>query len=128
MSRSWCRLTWSPRNTIVIMNASRARRRTETQPVRSRSIGYAADWLIALTGWRADLAALLAGGLSVLALPPVHAIPALLLTVSCLLCLIQGARRPVIAARRGWWFGFGLYGAGLYWVTEAILFEAARFW
>ena len=22
----------------------------------------------------------------------------------------------------------GLYGAGLYWVTEAILFEAARFW
>jgi apolipoprotein N-acyltransferase len=108
------------------MNASRARRRTEPRPVRPRSI--AADWLTALTGWRADLAALLAGGLSVLALPPVHAIPVLLLTVPCLLCLIQSARRPVIAARRGWWFGFGLYSGGLYWVTEAILFEAARFW
>jgi apolipoprotein N-acyltransferase len=95
---------------------------------RAISIEGAADRLAALTGWRADIAALLAGGLSVLALPPVHLIPVLLLTVPCLLCLIQGARRPAAAARRGWWFGFGLYGAGLYWVTEAILFEAARFW
>ena len=45
-----------------------------------------------------------------------------------LLCLIQGARGPVVAARRGWWFGFGLHLVGLYWITEAILIEAARFW
>ncbi len=32
------------------------------------------------------------------------------------------------AARRGWWFGFGLNLLGLYWITEAILVEAARFW
>ena len=35
---------------------------------------------------------------------------------------------PLSAARRGWWFGFGHHVLGLYWVTEAILFEAARFW
>ncbi len=63
-----------------------------------------------------------------MALPPVHAIPVLLLTVPSLLWLIQTARRPALAARRGWWFGFGLYVAGLYWITEAILIEAARFW
>jgi apolipoprotein N-acyltransferase len=52
----------------------------------------------------------------------------LLITVPSLLCLIQAARGPTVAARRGWWFGLGLYVAGLYWITEAILIEAARFW
>ncbi len=34
-----------------------------------------------------------------------------------------------MAARRGWWFGFGHHLLGkLYWITEAILFEADRFW
>ncbi len=84
--------------------------------------------LASLTGWRADLVALMAGALSALALPPVYAIVVLLLTVPALLCLIQGARGPAIAARRGWWFGLGLYVAGLYWITEAILVEADRFW
>jgi apolipoprotein N-acyltransferase len=86
------------------------------------------EWLAARRGWNADLTACLAGAVSALALPPVHALPLLLVTVPVLLCLIQGARGPVAAARRGWWFGFGLHVAGLYWITEAILFEAARFW
>jgi apolipoprotein N-acyltransferase len=86
------------------------------------------DWLAGLRGWRADLAACLAGAVSALALPPIHVLPVLLATVPALLCLIRGARGPFVAARRGWWFGFGLHLVGLYWVTEAILFEAARFW
>ena len=52
----------------------------------------------------------------------------MLFAIPALLCLIEGASGPAVAARRGWWFGFGLYGAGLYWITEAILIEAARFW
>ena len=59
--------------------------------------------LAALDGWRADLAAALTGGLSALALPPLHAVPALLIGIPTLLCLIQGARRPAVAARRGFW-------------------------
>jgi apolipoprotein N-acyltransferase len=84
--------------------------------------------LVLLAGWRADLAAFVAGAVSALALPPVYAVPVLLVTVPALLCLLQGARGGVAAGRRGWWFGFGLYVCGLYWVTEAILIEAARFW
>jgi apolipoprotein N-acyltransferase len=84
--------------------------------------------LAALRGWRADLAAWLSGAISALALPPLYALPALLIGIPALLCLIQGARGPAVAARRGWWFGFGLYVVGLYWITEAILIEAARFW
>ena len=84
--------------------------------------------LAALRGLRADLAALGLGALSAAALPPVHAIPVLLVSVPGLLALLDGARTPMTAARRGWWFGLGHHVLGLYWVTEAILFEAARFW
>jgi apolipoprotein N-acyltransferase len=84
--------------------------------------------LAALRGLRADLAALGLGALSAAALPPVHAIPVLLVSVPGLLALIDGARGPWTAARRGWWFGVGHHVLGLYWITEAILFEADRFW
>ena len=84
--------------------------------------------LAALTGWRADLAALALGALAAAALPPVCAVPVLLLATPGLLALIDGATGPRAAARRGWWFGFGHNLLGLYWITEAILIEAARFW
>ncbi|WP_428491432.1 apolipoprotein N-acyltransferase [Rhodopila sp.] len=84
--------------------------------------------LSALRGWRADVTAVLGGASSALALPPIFALPALLIGIPVLLCLIQGAPGPAVAARRGWWFGFGLHLVGLYWITEAILIEAARFW
>src|SRR4029077_16471682 len=84
--------------------------------------------LAALHGLRADLAALGLGALSAAALPPVHAIPVLLGSVPGLLALIDGARGPWMAARRGWGFGVGDLLLGLYWITEAILFEADRFW
>ena len=84
--------------------------------------------LIAARGWRADLIALAAGVLAALALPPFHALPLLLLAFPVLLGQIDAAGRARTAARRGWWFGFGYHLAGLYWITEAILIEAERFW
>jgi len=85
-------------------------------------------WLTEARGLRADLIALAAGAFAALALPPLHGLPVLLLAFPVLLALINAAQRPVVAARRGWWFGFGYHVIGLYWITEAILFEAARFW
>jgi apolipoprotein N-acyltransferase len=84
--------------------------------------------LAALRGLRADMAALGLGALAAAALPPFHVIPVLLVSVPGLLILLDVARSPAVAARRGWWFGLGHHVLGLYWVTEAILFEAARFW
>ena len=63
-----------------------------------------------------------------LALPPLYVLPVLLVSFPCLLAQIDAAPGPMVAARRGWWFGFGLHLVGLYWVTEAILIEAAKFW
>jgi apolipoprotein N-acyltransferase len=81
-----------------------------------------------LSGWRADLAAGLLGALAAAALPPFHAIPVLIIAVPGLLALIDGSRGTLAAARRGFAFGFGHHLFGLYWITEAILIEAARYW
>ncbi len=80
------------------------------------------------TGWRTDLAAAGLGALSAAALPPLHAIPVLLLAVPGLLSLIDASSGPWGAARRGFWFGLGHHVFGLYWITEAILLESARYW
>jgi apolipoprotein N-acyltransferase len=81
-----------------------------------------------LGGWRADLAGFGLGALSAAALPPIHLIPVLLLCTPGLLALIDGARRPWGAIRRGFWFGMGHHVLGLYWITEAILIESTQYW
>ena len=82
----------------------------------------------ALRGWRAGLAAFGLGALSAAAMPPLHAIPVLLLCVPGLLALVGGTRGFWGAAGRGFWFGLGHHILGLYWITEAILLESARYW
>jgi apolipoprotein N-acyltransferase len=84
--------------------------------------------LLSVRGFRADLTAFGFGLLAAAALPPVHAIPVLLISVPALLMLIDGAPNALVAFRRGFWFGWGNYLVGLYWITEAILIEAARYW
>lgn len=79
-------------------------------------------------GWRADLRSVVLGAVTALALPPVHIIPVLLITIPGLLAQIAAGPNARAVFRRGFWFGFGLHVFGLYWITEAILFEAARFW
>jgi apolipoprotein N-acyltransferase len=79
-------------------------------------------------GLRSDLAAFGLGAVAALALPPLHVIPALVLAMAGLLWQMRAADTAIEAGRRGWWFGFGLNVVGLYWITEAILFEAARYW
>lgn len=79
-------------------------------------------------GWRAAGAALVLGLISALALPPVFAVPLLGLAIPALLALLDGAASWRGAAARGFWFGFGLHLLGLYWITDAILLESARYW
>lgn len=80
-----------------------------------------------LRGWRSLAVAAVFGVLSALAMPPVHALPLLLVAFPGLLLLIDGAT-PRRAAWIGFWFAIGHHLVGLYWITEAILFDAARFW
>ncbi|MDB5415777.1 MAG: apolipoprotein N-acyltransferase [Rubritepida sp.] len=75
------------------------------------------------------LAAFLLGAVSVLALPPVHAVPVLLLTIPAFLVLIG---RAATWRQAAWWgacFGYGHQLFGLYWITHALLTDFGRwFW
>ncbi|MEM6713233.1 MAG: apolipoprotein N-acyltransferase [Pseudomonadota bacterium] len=95
-----------------------------------------ADILVLLHGWRRTVTAFLAGAASALAMPPFFVAPILLVTLSTLVLLLDAADAdPKPTHRRlvrpgpfffvGWWFGFGYFLAGLYWIAEALLVNAA---
>ena len=84
--------------------------------------------LAARRGWRAWVTAMGLGALAALALPPVHAVPVLLLSVPGLLAMLGAAPSWKRAFWVGFAWGWGFFAAGLYWITHAILTEVARFW
>ncbi|WP_339830920.1 apolipoprotein N-acyltransferase [uncultured Parvibaculum sp.] len=92
--------------------------------------------LAELRGWRRLAAAFLAGALSTLSLPPYDFFPILFLTFPVLVWLLDGVGEPTRSRRRrvmwragllGWWFGFGYFFLGLYWIGHAFLVEADKF-
>ncbi|MEX0591040.1 MAG: apolipoprotein N-acyltransferase, partial [Xanthobacteraceae bacterium] len=82
-------------------------------------------------GWRRRLIALGAGALSAFAMAPYDLWPLLALTLPVLIWLIDGAGTGAAGLRAtfaaGWWFGFGYFLAGLYWIGMALLVEADQF-
>ncbi|MCC6887373.1 MAG: apolipoprotein N-acyltransferase [Hyphomicrobiales bacterium] len=83
-------------------------------------------------GWRRTLIAFLAGAATTLALPPFNLWPLPFLTFPVLVWLIDGAVAgrlggAAAAAWTGWWFGFGYFVSGLYWIGHAFLVDAATF-
>lgn len=91
---------------------------------------------ILLWGWRRSLIAALAGALAVLAQAPYDFFAVCFVSFPILVWLLDGATadRPATLLRRlkpafatGWWFGFGYFVAGLWWVGGAMLVEADEF-
>jgi len=94
------------------------------------------DRVVLMWGWRRWAIALVAGALSALSMAPYHLFPVLWLSFPVLVWLIDGAgamtargrvRRIRPAFAIGWWFGFGYFLAGLWWVGLAFLVEADTF-
>jgi apolipoprotein N-acyltransferase len=96
------------------------------------SITRLAHWIVLSWGWRRALVAFTAGAVSVLALAPFDAWPVLFFTFPILVWLVDGAAGGRLgglpsAAIAGWWFGFGYFLAGLYWVGYAFLVDVKTF-
>lgn len=68
------------------------------------------------------------GALATLALPPVHALPVLLVSFGLLGHILNTITSWKRAAWAGALFGFGFYAAGLYWLVHAVLIRADEFW
>src|SRR5215469_7657950 len=83
-------------------------------------------------GWKRALIAFAAGATTALALPPLDIWPAPFLTFPILVWLLDGCGAGSVgaifaAAAIGWWFGFGYFLAGLYWIGHAFLVDARTF-
>jgi apolipoprotein N-acyltransferase len=102
--------------------------------VRFAPVQAAADWVAQLEGARRALLAVFAGAISMLAFAPVHGWPLLFVSFGLLVWLLDGCHashadirgRLKCAALTGFWFGFGYFLTGLYWVAEAFLVEPWR--
>ncbi len=87
--------------------------------------------VVLASGWRRRLIAFGAGAASALAMAPFDLWIMLALTFPVLVWLIDGSGggrsglRAAFAA--GWWFGFGYFIAGLFWIGNALLVEADQF-
>ncbi|MDX7950685.1 apolipoprotein N-acyltransferase [Lichenihabitans sp. Uapishka_5] len=99
-----------------------------------------AQWVVLSAGWPRRLAAALAGAVGALALAPVDVMPAMLVPMVAAVWLIDGAARRetglgrvlgwrscMAAAVVGWWWGFGYFLAGLWWLGAAFLVEPDRY-
>jgi apolipoprotein N-acyltransferase len=80
-----------------------------------------------LSGWGSNGAALIAGILSTLSMAPFFWWPVLFAALPVLVWLLDGAPTVKRAAWIGWWFGFGYFLLGLFWIGEAFLVEADKF-
>ncbi|KUO56969.1 MAG: apolipoprotein N-acyltransferase [Alphaproteobacteria bacterium BRH_c36] len=89
------------------------------------------QYISSQTGWRRRGLACAAGSLSVLAMAPFFLWPVLFLTLPVLVWLIDApapGQSPLRAATHdGWWYGFGYFFFGLFWIGEAFLVEADIF-
>ncbi len=91
----------------------------------------ASERLRAATGWRRWLIAFFAGVAGALAMAPIYALPLLAVSLSVFVLLIDSAkthqrpRRSAFAA--GWFWGFGYFLVGLYWMALSFFVQADQF-
>ncbi len=98
----------------------------------ARSLRAASASVVLSWGWRRAAIAVAAGAASSLAMAPFDAWPVLFVTFPVAVWLIDGAAGTRAngagsAAIAGWWFGFGYFVPGLYWIGNAFLVDADIF-
>lgn len=92
-----------------------------------------AEGVVLAWGWRKRLIAFAAGACGALALAPLDWWPALFVPMTVAVWLLDGAVGTTCGGRfragfaAGWWWGFGFFIAGLWWLGAAFLVEADKF-
>lgn len=85
----------------------------------------------ALTGWRRAALSFAAGVCGALSMAPFYVLPLLAAAFTGLILLLDGAAdsaRPRLRAfASGWWFGFGYFLVGIYWMAYSFFVQADQF-
>ncbi|MEC9346230.1 MAG: apolipoprotein N-acyltransferase [Pseudomonadota bacterium] len=77
--------------------------------------------------WRRRGLAFLLGAIGALALAPFNLFPVLFVSFTGLFWLLDDARRAREGFGTGWWFGWGHFICGLFWIASAFLVEPDKF-
>lgn len=111
-------------------------------PGAPASAGRLAAWLDRQSPWGRRAIAFLLGALAgsaldtegvevlhgaITSLAPAYALPALIISFSGLVLLTDRTPRPLAAVALGWFFAFGYFVTGIYWVANALLSVASAF-
>lgn len=83
---------------------------------------------VAKRRWVRALALFSLGGLTTLGLPPADLWPIAFVTLPVLLWHLEAAEGKRAAFLTGWWFGFGYFTVGWYWISNALLVFSSAFW
>ncbi len=101
-----------------------------------------ADFVILSGGWRRRLIAFVSGAVGALALAPFNFMPAMIVPMTIAVWLIDGmaeskagamggrgfrSKALINAFATGWWWGFGYFVAGLWWLGAAFLVKPDDF-
>jgi len=94
-----------------------------------------AETVMLADGWRRRLIACGAGAAGALAMAPVDFFPAMIVPMTAAVWLLDGSAEAGMRRMKslfsafgiGWWWGFGYFLAGLWWLGAAFLVEADKF-
>lgn len=92
-----------------------------------RWLGRVVDVLADLAGWQRMAVLVVAGAFSTLAFAPFHQFWVLWFSFAVLIVLLDRGDSGRRVFFTGFWFGYGQFLAGLYWITSAFLVDAAAF-
>lgn len=92
----------------------------------TRRAEAALAWIAARRGWQSALLMFLAGALTALVFAPFYFWPLLFLTFPLLLYYLESATAHQ-AMRHAFFFGYGFFMAGTYWIAFSMLVDATKF-
>ena len=90
-------------------------------------VGRCQSWFLRRGRWMRRLSLMALGAVAALAFAPVNALPCFALGVVGLIWAAETVARRRDAFAVGWWWGFGHFLAGLFWIANSFLIDPVQF-
>ena len=89
--------------------------------------GRCQDWFLRRGRWTRRLNLMILGAIASLAFAPVYALPCFAIGMVGLIWVAETAPRRRAAFAIGWWWGFGHFLGGTFWIANSFLIDPLRF-